>query len=45
LATRHLFDNVRPAPEIHQQIAMQAAHDGVSLNKWVAKTLEMAVSE
>ena len=37
--------NVRIAPEIHQQIAMRAAHDGVSLNKWVAKTLETAVSE
>ena len=37
--------NVRLAPEIHQQIAMQAAHDGVSLNKWVAKALEMAVSK
>jgi predicted HicB family RNase H-like nuclease len=37
--------NVRLAPEIHQKIAMRAAHDGVSLNKWVAKTLETAVSE
>jgi len=37
--------NVRLNPEIHQRLAMQAAHDGVSLNKWVANTLEKAVSE
>ena len=37
--------NVRLSPEIHQRIAMQAAHDGVSLNKWVTKTLEVAVLE
>jgi predicted HicB family RNase H-like nuclease len=36
--------NVRLHPEIHQRIAMRAAHDGISLNKWVAKTLETAVS-
>ncbi|MDR2668491.1 MAG: type II toxin-antitoxin system HicB family antitoxin [Desulfovibrio sp.] len=37
--------NVRLTPEIHRRLAVQAAHDGVSLNKWVAKTLEEAVSE
>ena len=35
--------NVRLSPEIHQRLAMQAAHDGVSLNKWVATALEKAV--
>ena len=35
--------NVRLQPEVHQRIAMMAARDGVSLNKWVAKTLEKAV--
>ena len=37
--------NVRLNPELHQRLAVQAAHNGVSLNKWVAKTLEKAVSE
>ena len=37
--------NVRLTPEIHQKIAKKASHDGVSLNKWVARTLETAVSE
>jgi len=37
--------NVRLNPDIHQRLAMRAAHDGVSLNKWVARTLERAVSE
>jgi predicted HicB family RNase H-like nuclease len=37
--------NVRLNPEIHQRLAVRAAHDGVSLNKWVAKTLKKAVSE
>ncbi|MDR1276728.1 MAG: type II toxin-antitoxin system HicB family antitoxin [Candidatus Accumulibacter sp.] len=37
--------NVRLNPEIHQRVAMRAAHDGLSLNKWVARTLEEAVSE
>ncbi len=36
--------NVRLNPEVHQRLAMQAAHDGVSLNKWVAQTLERAVA-
>ena len=35
--------NVRLQPEVHQRIAMMAARDGLSLNKWVAKTLEKAV--
>jgi predicted HicB family RNase H-like nuclease len=37
--------NVRLNPEIHQRLALRAARDGVSLNKWVAKALEKAVSE
>ena len=37
--------NVRLSPEIHQRLAMLAAHDGVSLNRWVANTLEKAVLE
>jgi predicted HicB family RNase H-like nuclease len=37
--------NVRLSPEIHQRIAMRAAEAGISLNKWVAKTLETAVSK
>lgn len=36
--------NVRISPELHQKIAMQAARDGMSLNKWVANTLTKAVS-
>ena len=36
--------NVRLNPEIHQRLAMQAANAGVSLNKWVANTLEKAVA-
>jgi predicted HicB family RNase H-like nuclease len=36
--------NVRLTPEVHQRIATRAAHDGMSLNKWVARTLENAVS-
>ena len=35
--------NIRIPPEIHQRAAASAARDGVSLNKWVAKTLEQAV--
>jgi len=35
--------NVRLTPEVHQRIAMRAAHDGISLNRWVAKILETAV--
>lgn len=37
--------NVRLNPEIHQRLSMLAARDGVSLNKWVANTLEKAISE
>ena len=36
--------NVRLTPEVHQRIAIRAAHDGISLNRWVVKTLETAVS-
>ena len=35
--------NVRISPEVHQRIASKAAHDGVSLNKWVSRALEKAV--
>ena len=37
--------HVRLTSEVHQKIAMRAANEGVSLNKWVAKILETAVSE
>jgi len=37
--------NVRLNPELHQRLAVRAARDGVSLNKWVAGTLEKAVAE
>lgn len=37
--------NVRIAPEVHQRIALEAARDGLSLNNWVARTLEKAVTE
>ncbi len=37
--------NVRITPEVHQRIAMQAARDGVSLNKWVAGALVKAVTD
>ena len=37
--------NVRLTPEIHQRIAARAADNGISLNKWVAKTLERAALE
>ena len=35
--------NVRLSPEIHQRLAMRAAQDGLSLNKWVADALAKAV--
>ena len=35
--------NVRLSPEIHQRLAMRAAQDGLSLNKWVANALEKAL--
>lgn len=34
--------NIRITPDVHQRIASQAARDGVSINKWVARTLEKA---
>jgi predicted HicB family RNase H-like nuclease len=37
--------NVRLSPEVHQRIALRAAHDGLSLNKWVAKALETAAAD
>ncbi|MDR3075736.1 MAG: type II toxin-antitoxin system HicB family antitoxin [Synergistaceae bacterium] len=37
--------NVRLTPDIHQRIAALAAQDGVSLNKWLVKTLEKAIAE
>ena len=35
--------NVRLSPEVHQRIAMEAAKGGMSLNAWVAQTLNRAV--
>ena len=32
--------NVRVSPDLHRQIAMLAADDGVSLNKWVCDAME-----
>jgi predicted HicB family RNase H-like nuclease len=37
--------NVRVAPELHQQAAQSAAIEGLSLNNWVNRALEKAVSE
>jgi predicted HicB family RNase H-like nuclease len=37
--------NVRVAPELHQRAARTAAIEGVSLNTWVNRALEKAVSE
>lgn len=37
--------NVRMTPDVHQQIAMRAAHDGVSLNKWVTGALAKVLNE
>lgn len=37
--------NVRVTPELHQKAARSAAVDGVSLNTWVNRTLEKAVTE
>ena len=34
--------NVRITPEMHQRIAMQAARDGISLNKWIAGAIVKA---
>ena len=34
--------NVRLDPVVHQRIALKAAHDGVSLNHWVADALAKA---
>ncbi len=35
--------NVRIEPSLHQNIALEAAKHGVSLNHWVAKTLQQAI--
>lgn len=35
---------LRVSPGIHAKIAAAAAHAGKSLNKWVAETIEQAVS-
>jgi len=37
--------NVRLAPELHQKAARTAAVAGMSLNNWIAHTVEKAVSE
>ena len=36
--------NVRLAPELHQKAARTAAVEGMSLNNWIAHTVEKAVS-
>jgi predicted HicB family RNase H-like nuclease len=36
--------NVRLTPELHQMAAQTAAVEGVSLNTWIAHTVEKAVS-
>jgi predicted HicB family RNase H-like nuclease len=35
--------NVRVNPELHQRLAVNAVSAGISLNKWVEKTLENAI--
>lgn len=37
--------NVRMPPDVHQQIAIRAAHDGVSLNKWITSALTKVLNE
>lgn len=37
--------NVRLTPELHQKAARTAAIEGISLNNWIAHTVEKAVSE
>ncbi len=37
--------NVRVAPELHQKAARFAALEGISLNSWMNRALEKAVSE
>lgn len=37
--------NVRLDPELHQRIALQAAHTGKSLNGWIADALQNAVRQ
>lgn len=32
--------NVRLTPELHKQVAMRAADEGVSLNRWIVQTIE-----
>jgi predicted HicB family RNase H-like nuclease len=34
---------VRTDPELHKDVSLAARREGVSLNKWVTKTLERAV--
>ena len=36
--------NVRLSPELHQKAAHSAAGEGMSLNNWIAHTVEKAVS-
>ena len=37
--------NVRVAPELHQKAARSAALEGISLNSWMNRAVEKAVSE
>ena len=36
--------NIRITPELHRNIALQAAQEGVSLNQYVLKTLEKSIT-
>ena len=36
--------NVRLTPELHQKAAHSAAGEGMSLNNWIARTVEKAVT-
>ncbi len=36
--------NVRLTPELHQKAARRAAMEGISLNNWIAHTVENAVT-
>ena len=37
--------NVRIAPELHQQVAVAASQNGMSLNRFVAEALSQAVNQ
>ncbi|GFH63370.1 MAG: type II toxin-antitoxin system HicB family antitoxin [Candidatus Desulfovibrio kirbyi] len=37
--------NVRVTPELHQKTVQRAAVEGISLNNWIVRTLEKAITE